>query len=171
MGLGPTKPSDNSQAVRRIRAPINGGPPEIVLEASAIVDFKCSRAPASICAFIQEKPKEFVFSVFDPAIGKPHEVAKLQELTAGWGLSPDGTSIAAINFGSDDHRIRLTLAVWSAHARTGSEKLERLHVRRLGGRFQRAFCHQQSCGLEAKLAVRRFSGQCTPNLANEQHLA
>ena len=105
--LVPTNPSDNSQAVRLMRAPISGGPPQIVLEASAIVDFECSRAPASICVFIQQKPKEFVFSVFDPAIGKPHEVAKLQELTAGWGLSPDGTSIAAITFGSDDHRIRL----------------------------------------------------------------
>jgi serine/threonine protein kinase len=105
--LVPTNPSDNSQAVRLMRAPISGGPPQIVLEASAIVDFECSRAPASICVFIQQKPKEFVFSVFDPAIGKPHEVAKLQELTGGWGLSPDGTSIAAITFGSDDHRIRL----------------------------------------------------------------
>ena len=107
--LVPTNPSDNSQPVRLMRAPNNGGPPQIVLEAPAIVNFQCSRAPAAICAFSQQEPKEFVFSVFDPAIGKPHEVAKLQEQTFdwNWGLSPDGTSIAAVTFGTTDNRIRL----------------------------------------------------------------
>jgi Tol biopolymer transport system component/DNA-binding winged helix-turn-helix (wHTH) protein len=107
--LVPTNPSDNSQPVRLMRAPINGGPPQIVLEAPAIVNFQCSRAPAAICVFSQLEPKEFVFSVFDPAIGKPHEVAKLQEQTFNWnwGLSPDGTSIAAVTSGPTDNRIRL----------------------------------------------------------------
>jgi hypothetical protein len=81
----------------------------MVLEAPAIVNFQCSRAPAALCAFSQLEPKEFVFSVFDPAIGKPHEVAKLQEQTFdwNWGLSPDGTSIAAVTFGATDNRIWL----------------------------------------------------------------
>jgi Tol biopolymer transport system component/DNA-binding winged helix-turn-helix (wHTH) protein len=106
--LVPTNPSDNSQPVRLMRAPINGGPPQIVLQAPAIVNFQCSRAPAAICAFSQLEPKEFVFSVFDPAIGKPHEVAKLEQtLDWNWGLSPDGTSIAAVTFGATDNRIRL----------------------------------------------------------------
>jgi len=105
----PTNPSDNSQPVRLMRAPINGGPPQIVLEAPAIGNFECSHAPAAICAFGQENPKDLVISVFDPAIGKPHEVAKLQKQTTdwGWGLSPDGTSIAAITFGAADNRIRM----------------------------------------------------------------
>jgi Tol biopolymer transport system component/DNA-binding winged helix-turn-helix (wHTH) protein len=104
----PTNPSDNSQPVRLMRAPVNGGPPQIALEAPAIGNFECSRAPAAICAFGQEKPKELVISVFDPDIGKPHEVAKLQRQTAdwGWGLSPDGTSIA-LTFGATSNRIRL----------------------------------------------------------------
>jgi hypothetical protein len=107
--LVPTNPSDNSQPVRLMRAPINGGPPQIVLEAPAIVNFQCSRALAAICAFSQLEPKEFIFSVFDPAIGKPHEVAKLQEQTLdwNWGLSPDGTAIAVVTFGATDNRIRL----------------------------------------------------------------
>jgi len=105
----PTNPSDNSQPVRLMRAPINGGPPQIVLEAPAIGNYECSHAPAAICAFGQEKPKELVISVFDPAIGKPHEVAKLQKQTTdwAWGLSPDGTSIAAVTSGPTDNRIRL----------------------------------------------------------------
>ena len=107
--LAPTNPSDNSQPVRLVRAPINGGPSQMVLEAPAIVNFQCSRAPAAICAFSQLEPKDFVFSVFDPAIGKPHEVARLQEQTFewNWGLSPDGTSIAAVTFGATDNRILL----------------------------------------------------------------
>src|SRR6185312_12820531 len=57
------------------------------------------------------------------------------------------------------------------HSRACGEKLVRISFGGLGGRFQRAFCRQQSCRLEAKLAVCGFSGQCTPNLASEQHLA
>jgi Tol biopolymer transport system component/DNA-binding winged helix-turn-helix (wHTH) protein len=104
-----TNPSDNSQPVRLLRAPINGGPPQVVLEAPAIGNYECSRAPAAICTFGQEKPKELVISVFDLATGEPHEVAKLQKQTAdwGWALSPDGTSIAALTFGATDNRIRL----------------------------------------------------------------
>jgi Tol biopolymer transport system component/DNA-binding winged helix-turn-helix (wHTH) protein len=107
--LVPTNPRDNSQPTRVMRAPVNGGPPQIVLEAPAIVNYQCSRAPATICVFSQLKPKEFVFSVFDPVIGKPHEVAMLQEQTFdwNWGLSPDGTAIAAVTFGATDNRIRL----------------------------------------------------------------
>lgn len=105
----PTNPSDNSQPVRLMRAPLNGGPPHLVLEAPAIGNFECSHAPAVTCAFGQEKPKELVISVFDPATGKPHEVVKLQNETANWGwaLSPDGTSIAASTFSATDNRIRL----------------------------------------------------------------
>jgi Tol biopolymer transport system component/DNA-binding winged helix-turn-helix (wHTH) protein len=107
--LIPSNPSDNSQPMRLMRAPIDGGPPQIVLEAPAIGNYECSHAPATICAFSQERPKELVISIFDPAIGKPHEVAKLQTQGAGWGwgLSPDGTSIAAITLGATDNRIRL----------------------------------------------------------------
>jgi len=101
--------TDNLRPVRLMRAPINGGPPQIVLEAPAIGNYECSHAPAAICAFGQEKPKELVISVFDPAIGEPHEIATLQEQTAdwAWGLSPDGTSIAAFTFGATNNRIRL----------------------------------------------------------------
>jgi WD40 repeat protein len=105
----PTNPKDNSQPVRLMRAPVNGGPPQVVLEVPAIGNYECSHAPATVCAFGQEKPEELVISVFDPDIAKPHEVAKLQKQTAdwAWGLSPDGTSIAAFTFGATNNRIRL----------------------------------------------------------------
>jgi Tol biopolymer transport system component/DNA-binding winged helix-turn-helix (wHTH) protein len=102
----PVNPSDNLGPVRLMRAPINGGPPHIVLEAPAIGNFECSHAPATICAFSQEEPKELVISVFDPVIGEPHKIATL-EPDWGWGLSPDGKAIAASTFGATKNRIRL----------------------------------------------------------------
>jgi Tol biopolymer transport system component/DNA-binding winged helix-turn-helix (wHTH) protein len=102
----PVNPSDHLGPVRLMRAPINGGPPHIVLEAPAIGNFECSHAPATICAFSQEEPKELVISVFDPVIGEPHKIATL-EADWGWGLSPDGKAIAASTFGATKNRIRL----------------------------------------------------------------
>ena len=102
----PVNPSDNLGPVRLMRTPINGGPPHIVLEAPAIGNFECSHAPATICAFSQEEPKELVISVFDPVIGEPHKIATL-EADWGWGLSPDGKAIAASTFGATKNRIRL----------------------------------------------------------------
>ena len=102
----PMNPSDNLGLVRLMRAPLKGGPPHIVLEAPAIGNFECSHTPATICAFGQEKPNELVISTFDPAIGEPHEVATLQA-GWGWGLSPDGKSIAASTFSPTNNRIRL----------------------------------------------------------------
>ena len=99
-------PNDTSLPVRLMRAPIHGGPPQMVLEAPAIGNYGCSHAPAAICAFSRETPEEVAISVFDPAIGKPHEVAKLPASSI-WGLSPDGTLIAEIALGRTDNRIRL----------------------------------------------------------------
>jgi Tol biopolymer transport system component/DNA-binding winged helix-turn-helix (wHTH) protein len=103
----PTNPSNDLGPVRLMRAPINGGPPQIVLEAPTIGNFECSHTPATICAFGQEKPKELVISVFNPIVGEPHEVATLRKHTAdwAWGLSPDGKSIAAFTFGPNNNRI------------------------------------------------------------------
>jgi hypothetical protein len=92
--------------VRLMRAPINGGPPHFVLDAPAIGNFECSHVPATICAFDQKKQKRLLISVFDPAIGEPHEVATLPKESFGWALSPDGKSIAFI-LGASNERIRL----------------------------------------------------------------
>jgi hypothetical protein len=76
------------------------------------------RAPAAVCVFSQQGPKEFVFSTFDPVKGNPYQIAKLEETIAGWNwsLSSDGTLIAALGFGINDTRIRL-LSISGAPAR------------------------------------------------------
>ncbi len=100
-------PAKVSQPARLMRAPINGGPPQMVVEAQEINNHQCSRAPATACAFSQQRPNELVLSIFDSALGNPREVAKLPSHGENWnwGLSPDGTSIAVTKSG--DNRILL----------------------------------------------------------------
>jgi serine/threonine protein kinase len=99
----------DSQGVRLMRAPINGGPPQTVLEAPLIDNYQCSRAPADICVLSKAEPKQSVFLVFDSIKGNPREVARLEHTANGWNwsLSPDGTFIAAGTFSASDNRIRL----------------------------------------------------------------
>jgi serine/threonine protein kinase len=99
----------DSQAVRLMRAPINGGPPQTVVEAPFIDNYQCSRAPADICVLSKAEPKQLVFLVFDSVKGNPREVARLEQVANGWNwaLSPDGTSIAVVTFSASDNRIRL----------------------------------------------------------------
>ena len=116
--LVPTDLSDYSKSVRLLRAPINGGPPQTILEAPGINNHQCSRAPAAVCVFSQQEPKEVVFSTFDPVNGNPHQVAKLEAPMVGWNwsLSPDGTLLALVAFGVNDSRVRL-LSLSGAPAR------------------------------------------------------
>jgi eukaryotic-like serine/threonine-protein kinase len=115
--LVPTSPRDNGgqrpaeieggiQLARLMRAPINGGPPQVVIEVPNIVNYQCSRSPADVCVFSTANAAQLVFSVFDSLSGNPHEVAKLGS-TGNWSLSPDGNSIAAVTFSGSDSRIQL----------------------------------------------------------------
>jgi eukaryotic-like serine/threonine-protein kinase len=98
-----------SRVVRLMRAPLQGGPSQLVLEAPNIINFQCSRAPTSVCLLSQAEPKDYSFSVFDPINGTVRQAAKLEETPSGWnwGLSPDGTLIAAVQIGATQHQIRL----------------------------------------------------------------
>jgi len=57
----------------------------------------------------QAEPKDYVFSAFDTVTGSPRQVATIDEAPSGWnwGLSPDGTRIAATDNGGTQHEIRL----------------------------------------------------------------
>jgi eukaryotic-like serine/threonine-protein kinase len=100
---------EGAQITRLMRAPIQGGSSQIVLQGSNIINFQCSRAPADICVLGQAKPKEYIFSAFDPVKGSLRQVATLGETPSGWnwGLSPDGTLIAATEVGAIKQQIRL----------------------------------------------------------------
>ena len=98
-----------SQVLRLMRTPIQGGSSQLVLEAPDIINFQCSRAPADICVIGQAELKEYTFSAFDTIKGSLRQVAKTDEVPSGWnwGLSPDGTLIAATEIGASRHQIRL----------------------------------------------------------------
>jgi Tol biopolymer transport system component len=95
--------------VRLMRAPSQGGPPQMVLEGPNIINFQCSRPPTDVCVLSQAKPKEYVFSAFDPVKGRLRDVLKLAETPSGWNwsLSPDGTVIAAAEVNAVKHQVRL----------------------------------------------------------------
>ena len=98
-----------SREVRLMRASLEGGPSQLVVEGPNIINFQCSRPPTSVCLLSQAEPKDYSFSVFDPMKGTMRQAAKLEETPSGWnwGLSPDGTLIAAVQIGATQHQIRL----------------------------------------------------------------
>jgi hypothetical protein len=99
-------PSSGSGAVRLMRIPVTGGPPELVLTAR-LYNFWCARSPSTLCAFAEQTPdrKELVFTAFDPMRGKGQELARFATDPnadyGGWSLSPDGTRIAIIKIGGN----------------------------------------------------------------------
>jgi eukaryotic-like serine/threonine-protein kinase len=102
-------PAIGSQDVRLMRAPRDGGPPQIVVEAPNIVNYQCSRAPADVCVLATIEARQDVLSTFDSVKGNPRQVAKLEETANGWNwsLSPDGTWIALNTFSANSNRVRL----------------------------------------------------------------
>lgn len=108
----------DAQVVRLMRAPINGGPPQTVVEAPYIINYQCSRRGADICLLAKAEPKRFALTVFNSLTGNPRDVIALEEPTNGWNwsLSPDGKSIALVTFGPSDNRIRvMSLSGQSPH--------------------------------------------------------
>ena len=101
--------SDHLGPVRLMRAPIDNGPPQIVLEAPGLDNFQCSRSPAAVCVLSQQIKGALAFSIFDAFGGKRHEFSRLQQPENGWNwsLSPDGSFVAATMFGPGDNRIHL----------------------------------------------------------------
>jgi len=83
-----------------MRAPLSGGPPQLVFKARPASDFRCLKAPATMCVLSEWENRQLVFYVLDPARGKGQELAR-QEIALGpeivesnWDLSPDGSRIA-----------------------------------------------------------------------------
>jgi serine/threonine protein kinase len=93
--------------VRLMRAPIKGGPSELVLTARIpqygdYHDPVCARAPANLCVITEEAEdhKHLIFTAFDPVSGRDRELARfdygLADGAYDWDLSPDGTRMAVL---------------------------------------------------------------------------
>lgn len=90
-------PFNNSQPVRLMRIPLNGGPPQQVLEGNAITNLQCARLPSTLCIYGQAENRRLTFFSFDPVRGKGKEVAHIDDdipYLYNWSLSQDGSMLA-----------------------------------------------------------------------------
>lgn len=88
-----------SNTVRLMRAPLAGGPSQLVLEAPGIMNQQCARLPSTLCVYSQmiSRNEMRVFS-FDSK-GKAQEIEKARVIgedaySYNWSLSPDGQMLA-----------------------------------------------------------------------------
>jgi DNA-binding winged helix-turn-helix (wHTH) protein/Tol biopolymer transport system component len=89
-----------AEAPLLMRVPLSGGPPQLVFKARPGSDFRCLKAPTTMCVLSEWENKQLVFYALDPTRGKGQELAS-QEIASGpeivesnWDLSPDGSRIA-----------------------------------------------------------------------------
>jgi Tol biopolymer transport system component len=81
--------------VRLMRAPLAGGPPQTVVEATGISNQQCARLPSTVCILSRYEPGKERFFYFDPekGLGAEIEKAEINSVNAydfNWSLSPDG---------------------------------------------------------------------------------
>ena len=84
---------------RLMRAPLEGGPPQLVLEAIGINNQQCARLPSAVCIISRFEPGHEQFFYFDPEKGMGAEIkkAEIHSINAydfNWSLSPDGQMLA-----------------------------------------------------------------------------
>jgi eukaryotic-like serine/threonine-protein kinase len=87
-----------------MRAPVNGGPSEKVMELSskdwAYQGFRCPHIADLPCVLSQREEKAVVFYSLDPIRGKGAELGKIEVpewgMSLEWGVSPDGSRIAYV---------------------------------------------------------------------------
>lgn len=99
---------------RIMRAPVSGGPPEMVLEGKGINGMRCSSFPASLCVLGEESPdrKQYIFTAFDPMKGRGRELTRVtlkQPVDEYfWDLTRDGSHLAfAQNVSGSKSRIQI----------------------------------------------------------------
>jgi DNA-binding winged helix-turn-helix (wHTH) protein/Tol biopolymer transport system component len=86
----------NSQMMR---APLSGGPPQQILEATGISNQQCARVPSTVCILSRFEPGHERFFYFDPEKGMGAEITKAEIRSSNaydfnWSLSPDGRMLA-----------------------------------------------------------------------------
>jgi len=88
-------------AVRIMRVPTPGGPPQLVLEGRGIDHLACARSPATLCVFSEESPdhKQLIFSATEPSKEpRRQELARVNlqppVIRYSWDLSSDGSRLA-----------------------------------------------------------------------------
>jgi Tol biopolymer transport system component len=94
--LFPSQPNPSAPA-RVMRAPVNGGPSELIFEARSVEGLKCTKSPASFCAIAERSAdrKHLTVTAFDPLGGSTRVLytADLERID-NWDLTLDGSQLA-----------------------------------------------------------------------------
>ncbi len=102
-----------SDAGRLMRVPLTGGAAEPVVDGWGDVDFRCPRAPATLCVLGRKQQTQFSFYSFNPLthsqapVVARAEIAVLPVKPDDWDLSPDGKQIAWVPPNCTDGKIRV----------------------------------------------------------------
>ena len=104
--VGPSTP------LRLMRVPVGGGVPQLVLETRNPQDYRCARAPASLCLLTEasQDEKQLTFTAYDPLKGRGkvlRTLAKEPSDSYNTAPSPDGTTVAIAKDGEAEIHIRL----------------------------------------------------------------
>ena len=88
------------------RAPLSGGPSQVVHSEKGFANVKCARLPSNLCVVDQRVQGQLIFSAFDPIRGKKGRELARTELSApssqyDWDLSRDGSQIVGIIEGTN----------------------------------------------------------------------
>jgi Tol biopolymer transport system component/DNA-binding winged helix-turn-helix (wHTH) protein len=97
--ITPSNDASASSNSRLMRAPLAGGPPQLVLEAPGISNQQCAQLPSTVCIFSRFEPGHEQFFYFDPEKGlgaeiKKAEIRSINAYDFNWSLSPDGKMLA-----------------------------------------------------------------------------
>lgn len=96
-------PITNGPTANLMRVPITGGTPELIFTISELASSSCARLPSNLCAVAEatQDHKQAIVTAFDPIQGRGRELTrfdldpKVDQDHLVWGLSPDGTRVAA----------------------------------------------------------------------------
>jgi eukaryotic-like serine/threonine-protein kinase len=104
--------ASGTNASRIMRVGVDGGTPQLVMEAPGLSNLACTRAPSKICLFgqISTDGKRVTLNSFDPIEGIPRQELTIDVHSGGlfnWMPSPDGSWIAFSEFNPLEGRIRL----------------------------------------------------------------
>ena len=95
--VGYPKSDEVQSSAPLMRVPLGGGTPQQVLQARAITNTQCARAPASLCLYSVIAQGQLTFFAFDPFKGNGRKVFQVKDdlpQIYNWSLSPNGTTLA-----------------------------------------------------------------------------
>jgi DNA-binding winged helix-turn-helix (wHTH) protein/Tol biopolymer transport system component len=101
-----------STPISLMRVPVVGGPSQRVLEAHNLSDFKCARAPATLCV-VEERSPDYKFltvTAFDPVKGRGRVLTTIPtdpSVPYYATPSPDGAHLAFVKSGEAEGHIQL----------------------------------------------------------------